>query len=159
MEQSPQDIWAIHSMAHVKEESLKSREGLQLLKDKEPNWSNNGSLNTHVWWHVALFHFQLGEYEQALTLYDDTIKPMAVSCKLYTIFVAQKKLFSKHLFCWILQQKCPSHYLMPHPYSCALRCLANQLGHRTKTAGVNLEMSAWIYAALSITCSTTFMPW
>ena len=47
----------------------------------EANWSNNGNLNTHVWWHMAGFHFQLGEYEQALTLFDDTIKPLAVRCK------------------------------------------------------------------------------
>ena len=33
------------------------------------------SLVGHVWWHKALFHFQLGEFEQAITTFDDVILP------------------------------------------------------------------------------------
>ena len=36
---------------------------------------------THVNWHRALFHVQLGEFEQALTLWDDVIVKDATKCK------------------------------------------------------------------------------
>ena len=35
----------------------------------------NGALRTHVAWHRNLYHVQLGEYEEALTQFDDVIMP------------------------------------------------------------------------------------
>ena len=40
--------------------SFRPREGLKLLSDTESQWQPRASLVTHVWWHKALFHFQLG---------------------------------------------------------------------------------------------------
>jgi len=77
---TPNDIWAIHSMTHVKEETLRAREGLKLLADTENQWKPRASLVTHVNWHRALFHVQLGEFEQALTLWDDVIVKDATKC-------------------------------------------------------------------------------
>ena len=57
---------------------FRPREGLKVLSDTESQWQPRASLVTHVWWHKALFHFQLGEFEQAITTFDDILLP---SCK------------------------------------------------------------------------------
>jgi hypothetical protein len=51
---------------------------------REPLWSTPGHLNqVHIWWHKALFHLELGQYEAALALYDgkisETQRPFALS--------------------------------------------------------------------------------
>ena len=78
LDHTPNDIWAIHSIAHIKEETQRPRDGLKLLSDTESQWQQRASLVTHVWWHKALFHFQLGEFEEAITNFDDVILP---NCK------------------------------------------------------------------------------
>ena len=55
--------------------TFRPREGLKFLSDTESQWQPRASLVTHVWWHKALFHFQLGEFEQAITAFDDVILP------------------------------------------------------------------------------------
>ena len=47
---------------------------------------------THVNWHRALFHVQLGEFEQALTLWDDVIVKDATKCKCmkYITYISSK---------------------------------------------------------------------
>lgn len=76
LEHTPRDIWAIHSMAHVHEETERPNKGLSFLEGCEHNWRENGSLRTHVAWHRTLYHVQLGEYEAALTQFDDVIMPL-----------------------------------------------------------------------------------
>ena len=78
LDHTPNDIWAIHSIAHIKEETQRPRDGLKLLSDTESQWQQRASLVTHVWWHKALFHFQLGEFEEAIANFDDVILP---NCK------------------------------------------------------------------------------
>ena len=51
------------------------KRGLSFLEACEGNWVENGSLRTHVAWHRTLYHVQLGEYEEALTQFDDVIMP------------------------------------------------------------------------------------
>jgi hypothetical protein len=51
---------------------------------REPLWSTPGHMNqVHIWWHKALFHLELGQYEEALALYDGpmraTQRPVALS--------------------------------------------------------------------------------
>ena len=58
--------------------SLRPQEGLKFLTETEAQWQPRSGLVTHVWWHKSLFHFQLGELEQAVTVFDDHILP---SCK------------------------------------------------------------------------------
>jgi hypothetical protein len=44
------------------------------LHDTEAQWKPRKSLVTHIWWHWALCHVQLGQFEEALSLLDSTIK-------------------------------------------------------------------------------------
>src|SRR5262249_60800384 len=51
---------------------------------REALWSTPGHMNqVHIWWHKALFHLELGQYEAALALYDGpmraTQRPVALS--------------------------------------------------------------------------------
>jgi hypothetical protein len=45
-------------------------------------WINNTEKKQNavlaIRWHTALFHVQLGEFESALTLYDDRVGPMTL---------------------------------------------------------------------------------
>ena len=50
--------------------------GLAFLEGCEDNWRENSSLKTHVAWHRTLYHVQLGEYEAALTQFDNVIMPL-----------------------------------------------------------------------------------
>jgi hypothetical protein len=77
LDHSPKDIWAIHAMAHVHEETSRPCEGLEFLSRVEPNWVENSSMRGHVWWHRCLHYVQLGEYEEALTQLDDVLMPWA----------------------------------------------------------------------------------
>jgi hypothetical protein len=50
----------------------------------EALWSGPGHMNqVHIWWHKALFHLELGQYDAALALYDGpmraTQRPLALS--------------------------------------------------------------------------------
>ena len=73
LEHTPNDIWAIHSMAHVYEETLRPKTGTAFLDKTADNWRPRANLVTHVWWHNALFHLQMGDFEAALSLFDDVI--------------------------------------------------------------------------------------
>ena len=59
-------------------------DGLGWMAAREALWSTPGHMNqVHIWWHKALFHLELGQYEAALALYDGPIRatqrPVALS--------------------------------------------------------------------------------
>ena len=47
------------------------------LANTEDQWSQGENFSLHLHWHQALLHLQLGQIEETLTLYDDTIGPRA----------------------------------------------------------------------------------
>ncbi len=58
--------------------------GLGWMAAREALWSGPDNLNqVHIWWHKALFHLELGQYDAALALYDGPIRatqrPVALS--------------------------------------------------------------------------------
>jgi len=78
---TPKDIWCVHAMSHVFEESNRPKEGLAFLAEREGDWADNANLDRHVWWHRALHHIQLGQQEEALSVYDEKVKPLALKSK------------------------------------------------------------------------------
>ena len=65
------DPWAQHAVAHVFEARGASDEGLAWLTALSDSWERCSSfMYTHNWWHLALFHLNRDEPEQALALYD-----------------------------------------------------------------------------------------
>jgi tetratricopeptide (TPR) repeat protein len=83
-ELEPLSFWPHHTVAHVMEMTGRPEDGLGWMAAREPQWSGPGHVNqVHIWWHKALFHLELGQYDAALALYDgpirDTQRPVALS--------------------------------------------------------------------------------
>ncbi|MBT3627068.1 MAG: tetratricopeptide repeat protein [Rhodospirillaceae bacterium] len=74
VKQNPGDIWAVHAVAHVHEMAGRSAEGIAWLKDTEDGWRGCNNFTNHVWWHRALYHFELAQYEEVLRLYDENFR-------------------------------------------------------------------------------------
>ncbi len=83
-ELEPSSFWPHHTVAHVMEMTGRPEDGLGWMAAREALWSTPSHLNqVHIWWHKALFHLELGQYEAALALYDGpmraTQRPVALS--------------------------------------------------------------------------------
>ena len=80
----PLSFWPHHTVAHVMEMTGRPEDGLGWMAARESMWSGADHLNeVHIWWHKALFHLELGQYDAALALYDGplatTQRPLALS--------------------------------------------------------------------------------
>lgn len=74
-ELEPTCFWPHHTVAHVMEMTGRPEDGLAWMAAREPLWSSPTHTNAvHVWWHRALFHVELGQYDAALALYDGPIR-------------------------------------------------------------------------------------
>lgn len=71
----PQDLWALHCMAHVFEMQGRFDEGIQLLGDAGRFLDDYNLFRGHVWWHLALFKLSLGRTDEVLDLFDREIYP------------------------------------------------------------------------------------
>ncbi len=74
-ELEPLSFWPHHTVAHVMEMTGRPEDGLGWMAAREALWSTPGHVNqVHIWWHKALFHVELGQYEAALALYDGPMR-------------------------------------------------------------------------------------
>jgi tetratricopeptide (TPR) repeat protein len=74
-ELEPLSFWPHHTVAHVMEMTGRPEDGLGWMAAREALWSTPGHLNqVHIWWHKALFHVELGQYDAALALYDGPVR-------------------------------------------------------------------------------------
>lgn len=71
----PRDAWAHHAVAHVCEMQGRTEEGIRWLNSGAPDWSKRNMLAYHNWWHLALYHLEIGDTSKALSLYDECIRP------------------------------------------------------------------------------------
>ncbi len=83
-ELEPFSFWPHHTVAHVMEMTGRPEDGLGWMAAREALWSTPGHMNqVHIWWHKSLFHLELGQYDEALALYDGlmraTQRPVALS--------------------------------------------------------------------------------
>jgi tetratricopeptide (TPR) repeat protein len=74
-ELEPLSFWPHHTVAHVMEMTGRPEDGLGWMAAREALWSTPDHANqVHIWWHKALFHVELGQYDAALALYDGPIR-------------------------------------------------------------------------------------
>ncbi|QKD00473.1 tetratricopeptide repeat protein [Mesorhizobium loti] len=73
VEIEPRDGWAQHAVAHVMEMQSRQRDGIAWMRADPEAWTKESFLQVHNWWHLALFHYDLGETDQVLALYDGPI--------------------------------------------------------------------------------------
>jgi tetratricopeptide (TPR) repeat protein len=70
-ELEPHSWWAHHTVSHVMEMTGRPEDGLGWMAAREPFWAGAEHPNqAHIWWHRALFHLELGQYDAALALHD-----------------------------------------------------------------------------------------
>lgn len=71
----PLDCWAQHAVAHVMEMQDRAQDGVGWMETREPYWSGDDNFfKVHNWWHLALFHLDLGHTDTVMALYDERIR-------------------------------------------------------------------------------------
>jgi hypothetical protein len=66
--------WAHHALAHVLLTEGRIAEGRAFMHEVSPTWLGlNSFMETHNWWHLALFALEQGDDAAALALYDDHV--------------------------------------------------------------------------------------
>jgi tetratricopeptide (TPR) repeat protein len=71
---NPRDPWAIHAVAHVMEMQGRQDDGIAWLTSRARDWAEDNMFAVHNWWHLALFHLDLGEIDRVFELYDARIR-------------------------------------------------------------------------------------
>uniref|UniRef100_A0A8C0JB41 Tetratricopeptide repeat protein 38 n=1 Tax=Chelonoidis abingdonii TaxID=106734 RepID=A0A8C0JB41_CHEAB len=67
------DAWSVHTIAHINEMKADLKNGLTFMKQTENNWKDCDMLACHNYWHWALYFIEKGDYEAALTIYDNHV--------------------------------------------------------------------------------------
>ena len=70
-----QDLWALHGLAHVLEMQGRTEEGIELLEEAANFLNDYNLFRGHLWWHLSLFKFTRGRFDDVLELYDTEIYP------------------------------------------------------------------------------------
>ncbi len=73
VEIEPRDGWAQHAVAHVMEMQSRQRDGIAWMRANPDAWSRDSFLQVHNWWHLALFHYELGEHDEVFALHDGPV--------------------------------------------------------------------------------------
>jgi len=90
------DAWAQHAVAHVMEMQGRQQEGITWMTDNTDGWSRDSFFAVHNWWHVALYHLDLGRTEETLKLFDGPIHG-ATSRLILEMIDASAMLWRLHL--------------------------------------------------------------
>jgi tetratricopeptide (TPR) repeat protein len=72
---NPRDPWAVHAGAHVMEMQGRLGDGVHWLTSRSNDWAPDNGFAFHNWWHLALYHLDLGQHDRVLELYDTAIRP------------------------------------------------------------------------------------
>lgn len=70
---NPDDLWAVHSVAHVMEMQQRPSDGVDWLNYPLNQWADRNPFRGHLWWHRGLFLLELDRLDEALNLYDSSI--------------------------------------------------------------------------------------
>ena len=70
LELNPRDPWAVHAGAHVMEMQGRLGDGVHWLTSRTNDWAPDNGFAFHNWWHLALYHLDLGQHDRVLELYD-----------------------------------------------------------------------------------------
>ncbi|MNF27610.1 hypothetical protein D3C85_179670 [compost metagenome] len=73
VELEPRDGWAQHAVAHVLEMQCRQREGIAWMRASPQAWAADSFFQVHNWWHLALYHLELGEIDEVLALFDGPV--------------------------------------------------------------------------------------
>ena len=71
----PQDLWALHGLAHVLEMQSRVEEGIELLNEAARFLNDYNLFRGHLWWHLSLFKLSQARFEEVLELFDREVYP------------------------------------------------------------------------------------
>ena len=71
---NPDDLWALHAVAHVMEMQCRHEEGLEWLDQPFGAWADRNPFKDHVWWHAALFALEAGDERRVLDIYEHEVR-------------------------------------------------------------------------------------
>lgn len=74
VERDPADLWGTHAVAHVLLMQGRIKDGIDWLDGLSGNWAQANHIVHHVWWHLALFYSEAGDYDGALDTYDRRLR-------------------------------------------------------------------------------------
>jgi hypothetical protein len=69
----PRDGWSQHAVAHVMEMQGRHKDGIAWMRADTDAWSRDSFFCIHNWWHLALYHLDLGEIGEVMALFDGPI--------------------------------------------------------------------------------------
>jgi hypothetical protein len=73
IEHDAHDAWAQHAVAHVLEMQGRQHDGIYWMTANPDAWSKENFFAVHNWWHLALYHLDLGATDEVLKLFDGPI--------------------------------------------------------------------------------------
>jgi tetratricopeptide (TPR) repeat protein len=76
VEIDPTDCWGAHAVAHVQIMQGRLDDGIAWLTGLKGNWSAANHIVHHLWWHLALFQAERGDYAAALDVYDNRLRDL-----------------------------------------------------------------------------------
>lgn len=71
---APDDAWGLHAVAHVHDMTGQAKAGLAWLSGRDSAWAHCNNFRYHVWWHKALMHLDLGQFDEVFALYDSEVR-------------------------------------------------------------------------------------
>lgn len=69
VELEPRDGWSQHAVAHVLEMQNRTEEGIAWMRGSD-DWAGDSFFQVHNWWHLALYHLELGDFDTVMSIYD-----------------------------------------------------------------------------------------
>ncbi|MCZ4282720.1 tetratricopeptide repeat protein [Kiloniella laminariae] len=69
----PDNPYAVHSVSHVMEMQGRQAGGISFMRERAPSWSRSHFAN-HLWWHLSLFHLDVGQVDRVLDIYDNNLR-------------------------------------------------------------------------------------
>tara|TARA_A100001037_G_scaffold288905_1_gene300096 strand:- start:3569 stop:4951 length:1383 start_codon:yes stop_codon:yes gene_type:complete len=75
VESNPDDLWAIHAVAHTLEMQGRLREGMEWLNYPADAWDDRNPFRGHLWWHLTMYSVEAGDYDTVLELFDRSVQP------------------------------------------------------------------------------------
>ncbi|GAB6023804.1 Tetratricopeptide repeat protein 38, variant 3 [Chamberlinius hualienensis] len=97
LELNRKDAWSTHALAHVYEMTAGQDKGIKLMLDTETDWKECSALACHNYWHLALYYVDKGQYEAALTIFDQQIEQRSKSGALLDLVDAISMLYRLEL--------------------------------------------------------------
>jgi tetratricopeptide (TPR) repeat protein len=69
----PENPYAVHAVGHVMEMNGRQSGGIRFMADFARDWETSNFAN-HLWWHTALFHLDVGNVGEVLSIYDNHLR-------------------------------------------------------------------------------------